>query len=194
MSFLLLCDEKLFFFLNRTIANPVFDVIMPFVTNLNNWKIPILLFWLFLIFKGGKKGRVAAILIIPVLVCGDQLAAFVIKPWVARLRPCHALENVRLLVNCGGKYSFPSNHATNIAGFAMLFTLIYRKYWYWFWGVAVTISFSRIYVGVHYPLDVVGGMILGSLIGLFIFYLYKFLAMKYPHLNYYMKPEKVVKN
>lgn len=177
---LLELDKTVFLFLNGHIRNPAFDMIMPFVTNLNNWKIPIVLFWLFLIIKGGKRGRVAAFLIVPVLILTDQVSASYLKPLVARLRPCHALSDVRLLVNCGGKYAFPSSHATNIAGFATLFTLIYRKYWYWFWSIALLIGFSRIYVGVHYPGDVLGGFLIGATLALIVYYLYRFLGRYYP--------------
>ncbi len=157
---------------------------MPIVTDIDNWRIPIVIIWLFLMIKGGRKGRVAALLIIPVLVLGDQIAAFVLKPWIGRLRPCHALENVRLLVNCGGKNAFPSNHATNISGFAIIFGLIYRQRWHWFLALALIIGFSRIYIGVHYPLDVIGGFFLEGTIGLAIFILYTNIAMRFPSIHY----------
>jgi undecaprenyl-diphosphatase len=179
----LFIDTQLFHFLNSTIANPFFDIIMPFITNVNNWRIPIAIFWIFLVVKGGRRGRVAAILIIPVLVFSDQITAFVIKPWVGRIRPCYALEHVRLLVGCGGKYSFPSNHATNISGFAMLFTFLYSRYKIYLWSLAGLIGFSRVYVGKHYPLDVVCGTLLGILIAVLVWYLYKLLASRIPSIQ-----------
>lgn len=185
---LLILDQHIFYFFNRTTANPVFDVVMPFITNLNNWKIPILILVGFLLIKGGKQGRIAVLLIIPVLVLCDQMSAAVLKPWVARLRPCHALEDVRLLVGCGGKYGFPSSHATNIAGFAMLFSLVYRKRLWVYWIIAFFIGYSRVYVGVHYPLDVCAGWILGSIIALLVFQAYAYLAARYPFLDYRSKP------
>ncbi len=180
---LIFLDTRLFFFFNQTLANPVFDVIMPVITNLNYWKIPIAIIWILLIVKGGPRGRAAAVLIIPILICGDQISAFVIKPFVARLRPCHALEDVRLLVGCGGKYSFPSSHATNIAGMAGLFTYFYKRKWPWFWGIALMVGYSRIYVGVHYPGDVIFGMILGTTIAAFFILLYRMLSRKFPQID-----------
>jgi len=184
LQFILSIDKNLFIFLNRGMANPLFDVLMPIITNLDNWKIPIIIGWIFLIVKGGSRGRTAAFLLIPVLIIGDQLSASVLKPWIARLRPCHTLEHVRLLVNCGERYSFPSSHATNISGVAFLFSAIFRPYWRWFWLVAITVGFSRIYVGVHYPLDVLGGFVTGSLVAFMFYFLYLVIARKYSVINY----------
>ncbi len=175
-----LADHNTFFFINRDISNPVLNIIMPFITNLDNWRIPILIIWILLMIKGGRKGRVAAILLIPVLVMCDQISASLIKPWVARLRPCHELLDVTLLVGCGGKYSFPSSHATNITGFGMLFSFIYPRYWTGFAVLTMLIGLSRSYVGVHYPGDVLSGFILGAIIALTVFYTYQILAQKYP--------------
>lgn len=183
MQTLLSLDEKIFFFINHTLVNSILDVAMPFITNLDNWEIPIVLIVLLLLVKGGKRGRVAIFLLIPVLIASDQVAAFVLKPGIGRVRPCHALENVRLLVGCGGKYAFPSNHATNVAGFAFVFSMFYRKYWALFWSIALAIGFSRIYVGVHYPLDVIGGLILGSMFAYVVYNLYLLVATKYPVIN-----------
>lgn len=179
-----LADQNTFFFLNRDISNPLLNVIMPFITNLNNWRIPILIIWILLMIKGGRKGRVAAILLVPILVMCDQISASLIKPWVARIRPCHELLNVTLLVGCGGKYSFPSSHATNISGFGMLFSFIYPRYWIGFAVLTILIGLSRSYVGVHYPGDVLSGFILGAIIALVVFYVYQILAQKYPNIKF----------
>jgi undecaprenyl-diphosphatase len=133
---------------------------------------------------GGKKGRVAAFLIIPVITLSDQISASVLKPLFGRIRPCHDLDFVRLLVNCGGKLAFPSSHATNISGAAMVFSLIYHKGARYFWFIALIVGYSRVYVGVHYPGDVLFGFFLGSLISLFIYILYLVIASKYSGINY----------
>ncbi|OPX35854.1 hypothetical protein B1H10_00270 [candidate division KSB1 bacterium 4484_188] len=191
MQFILLLDKSLFLFINNTLANPVFDLIMPFITNLNHWKIPILIFWLYLMIGQGRHGRVVALLVIPVLVCTDQISAAVIKPLVGRIRPCYVLEQVRILVSCGGRFAFPSSHATNLAGFATLYTFLYRRQWWWIWGLTGLIGFSRIYVGKHYPLDVLGGFLIGSAISILIFLLYLQIIKRYSFLSYrsYRQPE-----
>lgn len=161
MQYLIHLDVILFHFLNQSIANPVFDVVMPFVTNEDHFVIPILVVWMGLIIFGGKRGRIAAILLLIATGLSDSVAAQLIKPAVGRLRPCHALETVRLLVGCGGKYGFVSNHAANMFASMTTLSLFYRRYRGYFWSIAILIAFSRIYVGVHYPGDVLGGAIFG---------------------------------
>ncbi len=179
LNFLLHLDTHLFLFLNQGIANRFFDIVMPFITTEKNWRIPIAVVWLLLVIKGGKRGRIVALLVIPTLILTDQLSAAVFKPLVGRIRPCHALDQVRLLVNCGGRYAFPSSHATNIAGAATIFALFYRRFTFLFVFIAFTVGFSRIYVGVHYPFDVLAGFILGSASGLSVFYLFNYLNAQY---------------
>jgi undecaprenyl-diphosphatase len=174
LHILILIDTQLFFLLNTRIANPVLDVVMPFVTHLHNWTIPIAVLVVYLIVAQGKKGRMVIVLVVVTLIITDQLSSFVFKPWIGRVRPCHMLEQVRLLVNCGGRFSFPSSHATNMAGFATIFTLFYRKYGIIFWAIALLIGFSRIYVGVHYPGDVLFGLVLGWGTGQFVYRVYGF--------------------
>ena len=182
-------DTKLFFFINWSLANPFFDLLMPFITNLNNWRIPILIGWFVLMLKGGKKGRVVGTLLIFVLISSDLLSSAVIKPAIGRFRPCHLYENIRLLVNCGGKYSFPSSHASNISAFAVLFSYFYRKGITVFLFIAVLVGFSRIYVGVHYPIDVFAGYVVGTSCALLIVRLYLLFTWKYPNLQYRKKIE-----
>ena len=179
LHILILFDTRLFYLLNTRIANPVLDVVMPFITHLQNWPIPIVILLFYLSFAQGKKGRITILLIVITLILTDQLSSSVFKPWIGRLRPCHMLDQVRLLVNCGGRFSFPSSHVTNMAGFATIFTLVYRKYGIIFWILALLIGFSRIYVGVHYPGDVLFGLILGLGAGLIVFRTYKIISNKY---------------
>ena len=166
ISFLYQIDKSVFIFFNSTVANPFFDVIMPFITESDHWRIPIALIWLSLIIFGGKKGRIVAVLVAVILTLSDQVSSFVVKPWVDRVRPCFAMEMVRLLIDQPGSPSFPSSHASNMASMALLFSIKYRKYIWIFIGLAVLVSYSRIYVGVHYPSDIMGGWILGMMCGL----------------------------
>ncbi len=178
-------DVVVFHFFNQTIANPVFDVVMPFVTDEHHFVIPILLVWLGLLIFGGKRGRIAAILLLIATGLSDAVAAQIIKPAVGRLRPCHALETVRLLVHCGGKYGFVSNHAANMFSSMTILAIFYHKYRWYFWGVAGLIAFSRVYVGVHYPGDILGG----AIFGLFMAYLWYAILVLVN--NYLRKQEKL---
>ena len=165
IDFLYQIDLKLFYFINGTLANPFFDKIFPFLTNLNNWFLVYLIFFLYLIIHGKKLDRITIFATIVMITVSDQLSSHLLKNLFERIRPCNVLENVNLLVTCTESYSFPSSHAVNNFAAAVLFSKIYPKFKIWFFTIATLIAFSRPYVGVHYPSDVIGGAFIGSLIG-----------------------------
>jgi undecaprenyl-diphosphatase len=145
-------------------ANPVFDAVMPFITDKNNFTIPFILIILGLLIFGGKKGRIAVLLGLVIVTLSDQLSSAVIKPLVERIRPCHPnflIEGVRYLIGTKTSFSFPSSHAANMASTATWFSYQYRRYTWIFVMIAVLVGYSRIYVGVHYLTDVLGGYIVG---------------------------------
>lgn len=162
MNTLINIDHTLFHFINNLIANPILNWIMPIVTNENNIAIPLILFWLWLLFFQGKRGKIAAILLLLTVILTDAIAAQIIKPWIGRIRPSHAmLDNINLLMSKGGKYSFVSNHAANTMAAAMIIGYFYKKWKSIVIGISIIVGFSRVYVGVHYPFDVLGGWFLG---------------------------------
>lgn len=159
-------DQKLFLLLNSDWANPLFDVSMPIITNQNLWGFPLFLAWLGLQIWGGKRGRIAAWVLLVAVVSADIISAQLIKPLVGRLRPSHAqLATIRLLVSPGGKYGFVSSHAANTMAAAVVLSYFYARYKGAFFTLAILVGFSRIVVGVHYPGDVLGGWILGYALG-----------------------------
>jgi undecaprenyl-diphosphatase len=97
-----------------------------------------------------------------ILTMSDQLSSHVIKPWVGRIRPCFVVEGVRLLIRQSRSFSFPSSHASNMAAMAVLFSVKYPRYKIAFIALAALVAYSRIYVGVHYPADILGGALLGT--------------------------------
>lgn len=157
-------DHWLFHFINDTISNPFFDWIMPFITNENNVAIPLILVWLWMLILGGRRGKVAAIILLISVVVTDVFAAQIIKPYFERLRPSRSMiDSINLLVPRGGKYSFVSNHAANTMSAAMVILYFYKKWGYWAIAISILVGYSRIYVGVHYPSDVLGGWIFGCI-------------------------------
>jgi undecaprenyl-diphosphatase len=177
-QFLLSMDRQIFLFLNTSLANSVFDFLMPFITNKKNWFVPIGIAWILLVWRGGRRGRIVAFLIIPILILADQTSSSLLKHTFDRLRPCKALDNVRLLIPCGSGYSFPSSHATNISAAFTLFIYYYGKYTVVWVTIILLIGFSRIYVGVHYPLDVLGGFAVGATISVLLIFLFRFIERK----------------
>jgi undecaprenyl-diphosphatase len=161
MTFLYSIDKAVFYFFNRTLANPVMDAVMPFITTEKHWTLPIAVIWLGLLFFGGRKGRITALLVVVILLFTDQIVNAVIKPLVGRERPCFTLEHVRLLIPQPHSRSFPSSHAANIASMATLFTVRYRKIAGLCVAVALLVGISRMSVGVHYPSDVAAGALAG---------------------------------
>jgi undecaprenyl-diphosphatase len=191
-EFLYSIDKSVFIFCNQTIANSFFDLAMPFLTDLNkNWYGLTLfgLLWALLMWKGGKKGRILGLLIIPLIVMSDQLCSNVIKNIFLRPRPCHivngipVVEHIRLLVDCGSGFSFPSSHASNNFAVATLFSFYYRR-WAWAWlTFATIIGFSRISVGVHYPSDVIGGALFGAMCAFSIIFVWEDISKRIPPLQ-----------
>lgn len=148
---------------NQTLNNPLFDLFFPIITS-QVIIVPLYCIGLaFVAWKGGKQGRIMIVLMVLGVILTDQSLIY-IKEVFQRLRPCHTLPDVRLLVPCGSGLSFPSAHAANNAGAAFILGFFYpRQKYYWFiW--AGLVAYSRVYCGVHYPSDIVGGMVYGMIV------------------------------
>ncbi len=162
MLWLQTLDVALFRFINQTLSNPLFDVAMPWLSG-NRLFVPlVLLFAAGLIWRGRGKAVLFIFLLALVVGVTDGLVSNTLKHAIGRLRPCAALDSVRLLVNCGSNGSMPSSHAANWFAMTMVAFLFHRRSWRVMLPLAVAVSFSRIYNGVHYPSDVLAGAILGA--------------------------------
>ncbi|GAC1430464.1 MAG: phosphatase PAP2 family protein [Chitinophagaceae bacterium] len=166
-------DRKLFFFVNNTLANNFFDTVMPFLREANIW-IPLYLFMLvFAAVNFGKRGWLWILFVICTVGLCDLVSSHLIKEFIFRVRPCQnpgLARQIRILVNyCPHSSSFTSSHATNHFGLAMFFVITLRTYtsaWInLFFAWAAVICFAQVYVGVHYPIDVLSGAVLGGLLG-----------------------------
>ena len=160
-----IADKYLLLWVHKS-HNTFLDYLMPAVTNSDNWTIPIILLILFLGFRCGKKGRIALFIIIICLGTTDALCAQVLKPFFQRLRPSHlSIDGLNLLVGKGGKWSMPSNHAANIFALSTILSYFYEKFKFPLYLFSSVIAISRVYVGVHYPSDILVGSLIGYLIG-----------------------------
>jgi undecaprenyl-diphosphatase len=158
-------DRALFTLINTVHQHPVLDVLMLFVTNKWNFILPTGLIALYLLTKGGRRGRLIVLCAVVLVLCADG-GATALRNLFQRVRPCQALHEVRLLVGCSESFSFPSNHATNSFALAAFFAVHYRRLAVPLFVLAATVGYSRIYVGVHYPADVLAGAVLGTVVGL----------------------------
>lgn len=194
-------DTALFLFLNNQ-HNSFFDVVMYWATNKYFW-IPFYIFLLVVIvLKYKKKSGLIIVAVALLITLSDQLSVHLFKEVFQRYRPCYNLNIgnlVHLIDGCGGKYGFVSSHAANSFAIAMFLSVLIkhslqkgelrnRKITTLFpvsifcW--ALFVSYSRIYAGVHYPSDILGGALLGVVLGYLVariyFYVEKKVLSKYP--------------
>ena len=177
-------DRSCFLFINNNLSNPIFDFIMPLFHHTKYFIPLILTLWILAAFYD-KPNRWKLAFLIPVAIILVDQTGLLIKKAVLRPRPfvMMDLDMINHLVKPSGQnLSFPSNHAANNAVLATVLSSIYYRYKYLFWSLAITVMFSRVYIGVHYPLDVISGCILGSLYGLTLVkvwdYFYKISSIK----------------
>ena len=145
--------------------HPVLDPAMKALTDVGPWKVPLLCLVAILILTRGRRGALALAMLAATLTASDQLSSHVLKPMFRRPRPCLELADTRPLFGARRSYSFPSTHATNFfAATPLLASILPQGTAAWV-GIAGAVSISRIYVGDHYPSDVIAGALLGTLLG-----------------------------
>ena len=179
-------DTQLLFFINHNIANPIFDILMPALSQ--RGYLLIIPFLLAMLLRAAKRKNergttylAAAFWTLLISCCAVFFAEwteYIVKHAVARTRPCHALQGIRLIVACPSSYSMPSGHALSSFAFALPLFYLTRGYIALAWrlyppALASMVAFSRIYLGVHYPTDVLAGALLGALIGLALSVMYQ---------------------
>ncbi|CAZ97072.1 phosphatase PAP2 family protein [Zobellia galactanivorans] len=181
-------DKELFLFLNN-LGSPTWDPFWLFITHKLS-AIPLYAVLLFITYKqlGAKKTLGVLITVALMILVTDQLTNF-FKYGVQRLRPCHdpSLDGLMRLVksSCGGKFGYFSAHAANSFAVAFFFTFL-LKHKYAYIGVflipwAILVAFSRVYIGVHFPLDVLSGAVIGLFFSWLFSKLYIFAIEKYTY-------------
>lgn len=187
-------DIEVFKLINTESANALFDFLCPILRFPKTW-IPLYISMLIIaLFKYKNKIWLWILFCILCITLTDQLSSQWLKYLFDRPRPCSIpdITNVILRVNrCPGNASFPSSHAVNHMAIAFFFLsslgkeMRYYKYFILLWPIAI--SFAQVYVGVHYPVDVLSGMMIGLILGWIVSFVFKkiyfivFKRIKYPN-------------
>lgn len=158
-------DLSIFYFINHTISTGFLDKFFSIITNVNNWYIAYLILLGILFFKGGKLGKLAVLGIVILITVTDQTGYKLLKDFFERARPCNALSDVLTPLGCTGSYSFPSNHAINNFAAAAFFSKLFPRYKVVLFVTASLVAISRVYLGLHYPSDIIAGAGIGLIFG-----------------------------
>lgn len=163
MDWLLQLDDTLFRFINLTLSNPLFDVVMPWLSGNDFFVWIAALAAAALVWASGRKGLLCVLMIAVVVLAGDTFICFPLKKAIGRPRPYVTIPETKLLTGKGrSDQAMPSSHAANWFAVSTVLFIYYRRR---AWPVlipAVLVSFSRVYNGAHHPGDVLASALLGS--------------------------------
>jgi undecaprenyl-diphosphatase len=163
-------DVAVFRWINEGWSSPFLDSFFSFITDIRHFWILIAALLLYWVWKGGYKGRWLVLSLVLAVLLSDQTSSHVIKGCVERVRPCNAMDNVLTPAGKSDAFSFPSSHAANMGSSMFLLAMAFRPWRWLFVLIALLIGLSRIYLGLHYPSDVLGGYMLGVLIGFIVWW------------------------
>ncbi len=167
-------DFQLFSLIHRFSGNFFGDYAMARISDERMWIFFAILTLIFFIYRKFKYGLKLFLVLGVGVGISDLFTVRLLKPWVGRLRPCREYQDVIVVVKgwCGGDYGFPSSHASNAAAIAaILWFLVPRRWFFAAAGISFMVGFSRIYLGVHYPGDVLAGFVVGAVIGALLWHL-----------------------
>lgn len=183
MEKIIALDKKIFVFLNNLGSAP-YDNFWLLITKQLHWT-PFFFILAYLVYKkiGGKRLGILLLTIAVMLVFTDQITNLV-KDSVQRLRPCNDIEIKHLIriIKSSDTYSYFSGHASNSTASMTLLFLILRRYYnytYLIFAFPLIFAYSRIYLGLHFPLDIITGYIFGALSGFIFYKLYEYITVKY---------------
>lgn len=191
-------DRYLFLLINQGSKNPFFDWLMPIISEWKFFWLPLILILVFILLRGGPRSRWAFVLLILVFAASDSITTYVLKPFFQRPRPFTTLEYMHVYKGHWTTHvswfnhktmSFPSTHAVNITAAATVLVYFFRRWWPLAAGLALPVFYSRVYLGLHYPADVLGGILVGmGCAGIFLS-LQSLLVRLYPGRFSWLVPE-----
>jgi undecaprenyl-diphosphatase len=174
-------DRAAFDAINHVASNAVMDWLMPVLSSAALWFVPLGIAWLVYFIRTNRRGRLIAIGCFLVIAATDQLSSSVLKPAIARQRPCNVVPATRFyqdgtwlttdkfgLTIYKSSFSFPSSHAANVAGQAVYWGAFYPQITPLLTIAAISVGFSRVYLGHHWPGDILAGYVLGFAVALMI--------------------------
>lgn len=175
-------DRAVFEIINQDFSGGFLNTLLPFFSDFRIWLLPLGIVWTLFFWRTNRYGRLVAIGCFFVVVATDQVSDSVIKPAVQRVRPCNVIPAVNFYDDNGKwlvtdkfglttykpSYGFPSSHAANVAGQATYWSFFYPQAAPFVISIAAVVCYSRIYLGHHYPLDVLGGYLVGVVFALFV--------------------------
>ena len=158
-------DLSLFYLINHGLKSPLLDRVMPYFSDFGFFILPLVIFGVFALYKWRLKALGIMLIVGAAVGLADTISFYGLKSTIARPRPYHVLENVNVLKQWGysSSFSFPSSHSANIFAIASVLGWFYPKTTFILIPTAIMVALSRVYGGVHYPLDTLGGAVLGMI-------------------------------
>jgi undecaprenyl-diphosphatase len=184
-------DTAVLRLLNLSWDHPFLDRVIPLFSHFDVWKVPLIVLLIIIVIRERLKGVLIVIGLGLTILLSEAMSTLAVKELIDRIRPCHLNEWVRLIEGyCPKSPAFPSSHATNISAAVTFLSFFFPRWLLAMVPVALLVGYSRIYLGVHYPLDVIGGWIIGAGCGWAVFVMFK--TVVFPRVGIELNPAQAI--